>query len=118
MSVVSAAIVVPYYLAFVRPDRLTAIPMVSIATQVLVQGLVAGIIATACFSYSVRQLGVGRAAMFPAMVPTATVLIGIPLANEWPTIIPVCGLVMASLGLALALLGATSDHRKPMPTPS
>ncbi|MGM4932849.1 DMT family transporter [Tardiphaga sp. 1201_B9_N1_1] len=116
VSVASATIVVPYYLVFVRPDRLAAIPMVSIATQVLVQGFVAGIIATACFSYSIRQLGVGRAAMFPAMVPTATVLIGIPLANEWPTIIQVFGLVMASLGLALAILGPTSDLRKPSST--
>jgi drug/metabolite transporter (DMT)-like permease len=120
VSVASAAIVVVYYLVFVQSDRLAAIPMASIATQILVQGLVAGIIATASFSYSVRQLGVGRAAMFPAMVPAVTVLVGIPLANEWPTMTQVVGLVMASLGLALAILGPTSTlqkHRPLIPEP-
>ena len=104
VNVASALVVVPLYVLTADHQRLAMLPLGSLVSQIAIQGIMAGILATASFSLSVRQLGVSRAALFPAMVPTATILIGIPLAGEVPTLVQVIGLIVATCGLALAII--------------
>lgn len=104
ISVLSAAAVIPWFLAFDTMDRILAQPPAALLTQVLVQGLVSGVLAVLAFGVTIRNLGAGPAALFPAMVPVAATLIGIPVAGEAPTPLQVAGLVVATAGLLVAVL--------------
>lgn len=103
VNAISGAVVLPAYLLAVGPDRLAALPPGTLALQAFVQGVLAGAVAVAAFAVAVRELGAGRAALFPALVPATAVLIGIPVAGEVPGIPQVAGLVLATAGLVLAV---------------
>jgi drug/metabolite transporter (DMT)-like permease len=42
---------------------------------------------------------VSRAVLFPALVPALSVLIGIPVVGEIPSVLQIAGLVLVTLGL-------------------
>ena len=70
--------------------------------QAVGQGILAGPSALFLFAYSVQMLGAGRAAVFPAIVPALTLLIGWLLLGEPPTALQVAGLATVLLGFYLA----------------
>lgn len=76
VCVLSAAVVIPAYLLFGAPDRLAAIGAGPLATQIVVQGLLAGALAVIAYGQAVASLGAGRAAIFPALVPAFSLLTG------------------------------------------
>lgn len=103
VSVLSAAVYVPIYLLLIGADRLIAAPQSMIATQVVVQGLLSGIVAVIAFSKAVQLLGAGRASVFPALVPAVAISLGVPIAGELPTWLQLAGLAFVSLGLLVTL---------------
>lgn len=103
VSVVSAALYTPVYLLSVGMGRLTSAPAAILLEQVLVQGILSGILALFAFGRAVTLLGAGPAALFPALTPVVAVLIGIALVGEVPTWSQGAGLLLATVGLVTAL---------------
>ena len=62
----------------------------------------AGPAAMYLFAFSIQLLGVARAAVFPAMVPALTILVGWLLLGEPPTALQATGLVLVLSGFYLA----------------
>lgn len=103
VSVLSGLIYVPGYLAVSGLDRLSALSFDTLLTQVLVHGVLSGVVAVIAFSRAVQLLGPGRAAVFPAMVPAAAILLGVPIVGEWPTALQFAGLGIVTGGLLITL---------------
>lgn len=103
VSVLSAVIYVPLYLAFIGTERLAAMAPATLLAQALVQGVLSGVVAVICFNKAVQLLGPGKAAIFPALVPAVATLVGIPVAGEWPTPWQWSGLAIVSLGLVIVI---------------
>jgi drug/metabolite transporter (DMT)-like permease len=103
VSVLSAAAYVPSYVLLIGADRLLAAPLPMLAAQILVQGVLSGVVAVIAFSKTVEILGAGRAAVFPALVPATAILIGIPITGEFPNSLQLAGLTLVSTGLLVAI---------------
>jgi drug/metabolite transporter (DMT)-like permease len=69
--------------------------------QALVQGFFAGAGAIYLFTRAVVLLGVGRAALFPALVPVFTLLIGAFAVGEIPSALQLIGLAIVVIGFRL-----------------
>ncbi|QOG18824.1 MULTISPECIES: DMT family transporter [Bradyrhizobium] len=110
VSAVSAALVInvlsllllPVYLATGGLARLAAIGISENAIQALAQGVLAGPGALYLYAVSVQRLGVARAAVFPAIVPALTLLVGWLLLGEAPTTLQLAGLGTVLCGFYLA----------------
>jgi drug/metabolite transporter (DMT)-like permease len=92
----------PLYAAFGGLGRVAAIGLGENALQALGQGILAGPGAMYLFVFSIQRLGVARAAVFPAIVPALTLLIGWLLLGEAPTELQAAGLVTVLSGFYLA----------------
>jgi drug/metabolite transporter (DMT)-like permease len=103
VSVLSAAIVLPIYAATLGFDRLLALPIATLLTQIIVQGVLSGVLAVIAYTRAAELLGPARAAIFPALVPAAAIIIGIPVVGELPTMLQLGGLLLVSLGLFVAI---------------
>jgi drug/metabolite transporter (DMT)-like permease len=99
VSVISGAVIVPPYLIGRGLGGLLSFPTTALLSQVLVHGILVGIVAVVAFTKSVAILGTARAACFPAIIPAIALLIGIPLTGETPTSTQWLGLVIITLGL-------------------
>jgi drug/metabolite transporter (DMT)-like permease len=69
--------------------------------QAVVQGVFAGAGAVYLFTRAVILLGAGRAALFPALVPPFTLLIGFLVLGEAPSVSQLVGLVVVVAGFWL-----------------
>jgi drug/metabolite transporter (DMT)-like permease len=69
--------------------------------QAVVQGLFAGAGAVFLFTRAVFLLGASRAALFPALVPPFTLLIGFFVLGEAPSVSQLIGLVVVVFGFWL-----------------
>lgn len=105
VSVVSGAVFSPLYLAHEGLALLDKASPALLAEQVLVQGVLSGVVALFAFSKAVQILGPARAALFPALAPAVAILLGIPLAGEIPTGLQVIGLAILTAGLVIAVRG-------------
>lgn len=103
VSVVSAILYAPPYLLVVGTGRLASVPTAILVEQVVVQGILSGILALFAFGRAIALLGAGRASLFPALTPAVAVMIGIPLVGEVPTAGQWAGLLLATTGLVTAL---------------
>jgi drug/metabolite transporter (DMT)-like permease len=92
----------PLYAAFGGLGRLAALGLGENALQALAQGVLAGPGAMYLFVFSIQLLGVARAAVFPAIVPALTLLVGWLLLGEPPTALQAVGLVTVLSGFYLA----------------
>ena len=110
ISAFSAAVVIsvlslslfPVYAASGALARVTAIGISENALQAFGQGILAGPAAMYLFAFSIQLLGVARAAVFPAIVPALTLLVGWLLLGEPPTALQTAGLVTVLSGFYLA----------------
>ena len=105
VTVVAAILYLPPYLAFHGLHNLLALPWPMLVAQVMVQGLLTGILSLIVFGRAIQILGAGRATLFPALVPGSAVLLGIPVVGEWPTVLQIGGLALVTLGLVFSLSG-------------
>ncbi len=102
-SLLSALLVVPAFLAFDTFERLAALPVSALLVQMIVQGVLTGVLAIIAYGRAVACLGASGAALFPALVPAATLMSGIPITGEWPTPVEWTGAILATLGLSIAV---------------
>jgi drug/metabolite transporter (DMT)-like permease len=102
VACLSSAIYLPLYLLTKGSAAIAGASTSVVLIEIVVQGLLAGIVAVFAFSRSVELLGASRAAVFPALVPAAAIIIGIPLTGELPTTQQVVGLAIVSFGLVFA----------------
>ncbi|WP_245438708.1 DMT family transporter [Bradyrhizobium sp. SK17] len=101
ISVLSLALF-PLYAASGGLARDAAIGLDENALQAIAQGILAGPAALYMFAQSIQRLGVARAAVFPAIVPALTLLLGWLLIGEPPTTLQAAGLVTVLAGFYLA----------------
>ncbi|RAH97733.1 hypothetical protein DLJ53_28225 [Acuticoccus sediminis] len=111
ISVLSGVVFVPFFLLTDTFDRILALPLPSLVSQVLVQGVLSGLIATITFTRTAQLIGAGRASAFPALVPGIAILIGVPITGEWPTTMQVVGIAVVVVGL-LTSIGFLSRRRR------
>jgi drug/metabolite transporter (DMT)-like permease len=71
--------------------------------QIAAQGIFAGPAAIYLFTRSVILLGASRAALFPALVPATTLLIGFLMLGAIPSIVQLAGLVVVGIGFRFAM---------------
>ena len=69
--------------------------------QAVVQGLFAGAGAVYLFTRAVVLLGVGRAALYPALVPPFTLFVGALTLGELPSVWQLLGLAIVVVGFRL-----------------
>ncbi len=100
--VLSFVLFAPGYLWFSDLGRLASASPALLWTQVLAQGLGAGLVAVLAFSRAAALLGSGRAAFFATIVPGAASLLAIPVLDEVPSTLQVLGIVAVVVGLLLA----------------
>ena len=105
LNVVSGLVFLPLWALFADKSALGKAGWTVMAEQALVQGLLSGVIAVMAYAQAVRHLGASRAALFPAMVPTATLVVSVPITGIWPAPAAWMGAAMASAGLAIAMSG-------------
>lgn len=103
VATVSALIVLPVFVATQSFDRLAALPLQTPLIQIIVQGLMSGVLAVIAYGKAVEHLGASKAALFPALVPAASLILGVPITGEFPALAQWIGALMATAGLALAI---------------
>lgn len=113
VSVLSAAVVIPGFLLFSSFERLAQTPVHTLLAQVVVQGLLSGVLAVIAYGKTVQHLGPAKAALFPAMVPASAMLFGLIVAGEVPSLAEGIGALLATFGLivAMGVLGAPGRRR-------
>lgn len=94
---------IPAYLVVVGSTRLLATPGSVLLVEALVQGLIAGAGTLYTYSKMVSLLGPGRAAVFPALAPGMAALLAWPVLGHVPTVAETTGLVIAVVGLLIAV---------------
>ncbi|WPU21937.1 DMT family transporter [Cedecea neteri] len=90
--------------------RLFQVPVSLIIEEIVVQGILSGVVALYCFSRAIHLLGAGYAALFPALSPGAAILLGIPLTGDFPTLLQGGGLLIVSLGLLITALSRSKPR--------
>lgn len=103
VSVLSAAFVVPAFALFDGFDRLLALPVSTLLTQVIVQGVLAGLIAVIVYGAAVGRLGAGRSSLFPALVPAVALVLGFVVTGTVPSVLEITGATVATVGVLIAL---------------
>jgi drug/metabolite transporter (DMT)-like permease len=101
ISVLSLSLL-PIYVATGGLARVAGIGVAENALQAVGQGILAGPGAMYLFVASIQLLGVARAAVFPAIVPALTLLVGWLLLGEPPTALQCAGLLTVLSGFYLA----------------
>ena len=103
ISVLSALVMIPLYLAVVGWEHFLSLPIRQVAIQALLQGVLQGAIGIVAYTQAIRVLGVSRAVLFPASVPAVSILIGIPVLGEIPTAMQLAGMALVTSGLLYAV---------------
>jgi drug/metabolite transporter (DMT)-like permease len=94
---------VPFQWAILGFDRMIAAGWAENLLQIAVQGVLAGAAAIYLFTRSVVLLGPARAALFPALVPAVTLLIGFLTLDEVPSLVQLAGLAVVAVGFRFAM---------------
>jgi drug/metabolite transporter (DMT)-like permease len=98
VGALSVLLFAPLYLIFVGYDGMLRMGWTENLLQVLVQGILAGMLPIYLFARAVILLGAGRAATFPALVPGFGVIIGYLALGVIPSIPQLIGLVIVVIG--------------------
>lgn len=103
VGVISVLVYAPLYFLLVGYDNLLRMSLAENLIQIAVQGLIAGALPIFLFARAVVTLGAGRAAVFPALVPGFSLIIGYLALGVVPSIAQVVGLVIVVVGFRFAL---------------
>lgn len=101
--VISGLLALPFAVAAGSLSHLAQFPPAMIVSQILVQGVLAGFLGIVFYGWSVAYIGAPRATLFAAIVPVIAILIGIPVAGEWPDPAQWAGVIVVTAGLLLGL---------------
>ena len=103
VAVLSVVIYAPLYVIFVGFDNMLRLSLAENLAQIVVQGILGGVVPIYLFTRAVILLGAGRAATFPALVPGFSLIIGflaLGIVPSWPQ---VAGLAIVWVGFYFAL---------------
>jgi drug/metabolite transporter (DMT)-like permease len=98
---VVSLVYVPIHWLLFGFERMIALGFLENLLQIAVQGIFAGAMATYLFARSVVFLGAGRAAVFPSLVPGFTLLVGLLVLGEVPSLVQVLGFAIVLAGFRL-----------------
>ncbi len=101
INVYSLLAFAPAYLTMLGPRLLTAPPR-EVVVQMLVQGLLSGLVAMLAYGIAVVRLGAATAAAFGSLAPVITALIALPMLGEMPNGAEAIGIAAVSVGVVLA----------------
>jgi drug/metabolite transporter (DMT)-like permease len=99
-AVASLVLYVPIYAIVARWSALDA-PILDVALQAIVQGILTAIVALLLYGRMVSLLGATAGAAFVALTPATTALLGIPVLGEWPSAIDWVAIASISVGVYL-----------------
>ncbi len=102
VTMVSGVIYVPIWLLMLD-SNLGSAPWSEIVLQGGYQGLVASVFGIACMTIAIRNLGANIASAFMPGVPVVSALLAIPLLGEIPGAPAWVGMIIATIGIFLAL---------------
>ena len=91
-------------LYFFAPSGLRATSVAEIASQIVIQGFLAGAAAMFLYTYVVRKLGSQTASLFMPCVPIATVMIAMTVLGETPTGTQFAAMSIMAAGMAFSAL--------------
>jgi len=103
VGALSVLVYTPLYIALVGYESLLRMSFAENLLQVIVQGLIAGVLPIFLFARAVVLLGAGRAAVFPALVPGFSLIIGYLALGIVPSLAQVAGLLIVVIGFRFAL---------------
>lgn len=94
---------VPLPLLYIfAPSGLREASVAEIASQIVIQGFLAGAAAMFLYTYVVRQLGSQTASLFMPCVPIATVIIAVTVLGETPTATQFAAILIMAAGMAFS----------------
>lgn len=103
VGALSILIFAPLHALFVGYAGIVRLGFAENMLQIVVQGVLAGVLPIYLFARSVILLGAGRAATFPALVPGFALIIGYFALGVVPSIAQLAGLVIVVVGFRFAL---------------
>ncbi|MEO1569555.1 MAG: DMT family transporter [Pseudomonadota bacterium] len=114
VAVGSAVFYLPIYLVAL-PKQILAAPMTNVLMQAGFQGVLVSVVAIYAFNRSTELLGLVAGATLPALIPVATLGLGIAVLGETARTGEFASATLVTMGLALILVGNPamqwlSDH--------
>lgn len=103
VGAISILIFAPLHAVFVGYGGILRMGLAENLIQIVVQGLIAGVLPIYLFARAVILLGAGRAATFPALVPGFSLIIGYGALGAVPSLAQLAGLVIVVVGFRFAL---------------
>ncbi|MEJ2432709.1 MAG: DMT family transporter [Pseudolabrys sp.] len=98
VGVLSVVVYAPAYAIFVGFHNMMQMSLTENLIQVVVQGLLAGMLPIYLFARAVILIGAGRAATFPALVPGFGLIIGYLALGVVPSVLQLVGLAIVVVG--------------------
>jgi drug/metabolite transporter (DMT)-like permease len=98
VGVLSIVVYAPFYAIFIGFGNMLHLSLTENLIQIVVQGLLAGVLPIYLFARAVILIGAGRAATFPALVPGFALVIGYLALGIVPSLMQVIGLVIVVIG--------------------
>jgi drug/metabolite transporter (DMT)-like permease len=98
VGALSVLVYAPLHALLLGYEGLLRMSLAENLLQVVVQGLLAGVLPIFLFARTVILLGAGRAATFPALVPGFSLVIGYLALGVVPSIAQLIGLVIVVIG--------------------
>jgi len=102
VSVLNALVYWPFFLLGDGPRRLAALPIGDLLLQAGYQGLLAGVLALAAFSYAIDRLGAATAAGFTPLSPVLATVLGWWLLGDTVDAATAVGLCAVGVGVLVA----------------
>ncbi len=97
----SVVILVPFAASdIITGLRETPVPM--LVRQVLVQGVMAGVVALITYTTAVRHLGAARTSAITALTPVISIFVAVQLLGEWPSYFEWAGCLLIVSGVVAA----------------
>ncbi len=103
VGALSVVLYAPLYVIFVGFENMLRVSLTENLVQVVVQGLLAGVLPIYLFARAVILIGAGRAATFPALVPGLSLIIGFLALGVIPSIPQLVGLVIVVIGFRFTM---------------
>lgn len=110
VAIGSAVIYLPIYI-MVLPKRIAAAPLPDVLMQAGFQGVLVSVLAIYAFNRSAELLGPVVGATLPALIPVATLVLGVVVLGETAGIEEVVPAVLIGAGVALILTGHNPARR-------
>jgi len=103
VGALSVVVFAPLHALLVGYDGILRMSLAENLLQIVVQGILAGMLPIYLFARAVILLGAGRAATFPALVPGFSMIIGYLALGVVPSIAQLVGLLIVVIGFRFAL---------------